>query len=324
MQIFKELWDNVNDKSKLWLSSSSDEKTLSKLLVVAAILLAVTVIIALLFMALTGLFNAVSGGEAVNAFNYMGPFGDFIGGVLNPVLTFLMFMGVLVTIVIQSKELEQTRLELTRSADAQEKTQEIQKIQTNNLEKQQFESTFFSLLEQHNSLLKDLNETNERRTDKKPAIDVVRLSVFESDAYSLSEGKYKIEQLNSSCGHYFRVLYQILKFISTESPKSCVRRSKEHYCSDLVSVEVTETEKFYSNIVRSFLSYSLTQLLAVNCYCESEEDTYYKYKLLVERYSLLEHMPINDKNEMLHETLDFYSERAFGNSQFVDDFKKIA
>ncbi|CAI8810117.1 putative phage abortive infection protein [Pseudomonas soli] len=47
-----------------------------------------------------------------------GEFGDFFGGVVNPVLTFLTFMGLLMTIVIQRVELKETRDELKRSADA--------------------------------------------------------------------------------------------------------------------------------------------------------------------------------------------------------------
>ncbi|MDO8329120.1 MAG: hypothetical protein Q7T36_01450 [Fluviicoccus sp.] len=47
-----------------------------------------------------------------------GSFGDLFGGVLNPLLTFLMFMGVLITIVLQQKELKLTRKELKKSSMA--------------------------------------------------------------------------------------------------------------------------------------------------------------------------------------------------------------
>jgi hypothetical protein len=35
----------------------------------------------------------------------MGEWGDFFGGVLNPLLTFLTFMGLLITIILQQQEL---------------------------------------------------------------------------------------------------------------------------------------------------------------------------------------------------------------------------
>ncbi|MCU7920147.1 MAG: hypothetical protein KZQ95_17580 [Candidatus Thiodiazotropha sp. (ex Epidulcina cf. delphinae)] len=47
-----------------------------------------------------------------------GVFGDYIGGTLNPVFSFLALVALLLTIVLQSKELEQSRNELKRTADA--------------------------------------------------------------------------------------------------------------------------------------------------------------------------------------------------------------
>ena len=44
-----------------------------------------------------------------------GPFGDFLGGVLNPILAFCSFIALLYTIHIQQNELALTRLELKRS-----------------------------------------------------------------------------------------------------------------------------------------------------------------------------------------------------------------
>lgn len=45
-----------------------------------------------------------------------GTFGDFFGGMLNPILTFLTFMGLLMTIILQQKELRLTRSELKESS----------------------------------------------------------------------------------------------------------------------------------------------------------------------------------------------------------------
>lgn len=68
---------------------------------------------------------------------YWGQFGDFIGGTLNPILSFLTLMAIVLTVVLQHKqmemsrveldisrlELEATREELRRSAAAQEKSE---------------------------------------------------------------------------------------------------------------------------------------------------------------------------------------------------------
>lgn len=44
-----------------------------------------------------------------------GTFGDFIDGTLNPILSFLSLIALLFTIVLQSQELEATRIGLNRS-----------------------------------------------------------------------------------------------------------------------------------------------------------------------------------------------------------------
>ncbi|MFO4727604.1 hypothetical protein V5H10_17460 [Vibrio cholerae] len=50
-----------------------------------------------------------------------GTFGDFVGGTLNPMFSFMALIALLITIILQGKELEQTRIELKRTADANEK-----------------------------------------------------------------------------------------------------------------------------------------------------------------------------------------------------------
>ncbi len=69
-----------------------------------------------------------------------GEWGDFFGGVLNPILTFLTFMGLLITIVLQQTELKESRKEFSKSANALIE-------QSNSLVQQNFEATFFRLLD---------------------------------------------------------------------------------------------------------------------------------------------------------------------------------
>jgi uncharacterized membrane protein len=47
-----------------------------------------------------------------------GTFGDFIGGTLNPILSFLALIALLLTIVLQNRELEATREELAQTRKA--------------------------------------------------------------------------------------------------------------------------------------------------------------------------------------------------------------
>lgn len=64
----------------------------------------------------------------------LGSFGDFLGGVLTPLLTFLTFVGLLQSIHLQREELAATREELAASARAQEEQAEYMREQQDHLD----------------------------------------------------------------------------------------------------------------------------------------------------------------------------------------------
>jgi len=72
----------------------------------------------------------------------VGIFGDFFGGVLNPILTFFTLFGLIVTIVIQRQELRLARSEYEKTADA--------------LGTQAIETTFFNILDLHHKIVDNL------------------------------------------------------------------------------------------------------------------------------------------------------------------------
>lgn len=55
-----------------------------------------------------------------------GPFGDFIGGTLNPILAALAFYWLTASIRLQIQELRETKIELRKAAEAQEKSERHQ------------------------------------------------------------------------------------------------------------------------------------------------------------------------------------------------------
>lgn len=266
----------------------------------------VIIVFLMYFMKFPGSFSNKQGDWA--------DFGSFVGGTLSPILSFLGLIALLVTIILQSKELEATRKELERSATAQENSEKSFLKQSEILNRQQFESTFFSLLEQHNNSLHKLSVESSLNKNISDLYLIVRY-VLINDAADLSGAKKRLDDKSLLCGHYFRILYQTLKFIATSVPGSEI--GLDFKSEDIINKPVTSIEKMYSNIIRSFLNNELTQLLAINCYCSNEDDTYWKYKLLVERYEFLEHMPF--KNRLGHEQLLFielsdYYTKAFGKS----------
>lgn len=88
-----------------------------------------------------------------------GTFGDFFGGVVNPFLTFLTFMGLLLTIVVQKVELRDSREELAKSAVALAE-------QSQHFKFQNASATFYKMLDIHVATLGsiDLVDDNNRVT----------------------------------------------------------------------------------------------------------------------------------------------------------------
>lgn len=76
-----------------------------------------------------------------------GTFGDFLGGTLNPILSFLSLLALLFTIVLQNKELQETRKELRQSREAQEEQTESFKAQLKLLEQKEKRDLTFQILE---------------------------------------------------------------------------------------------------------------------------------------------------------------------------------
>lgn len=202
-----------------------------------------------------------------------GAFGDYFGGMLNPVLTFLTFMGLLITIVLQQKELRLTRSEIKTSSKALSEQAITQ-------EKQRFENTFFSLFEQHNQIMNLIcTPRKDKWSDGDSDLKQVYNQCTNEKIVTLQDAKAKLQSKNELVGHFYRTMYQLLKLIATKHPGSQIGLE----CPEalLKSVPVSNEEKFYSNLVRSVLSYEVTQLLAINCY--SDNDSFFKFKQLIIR-----------------------------------------
>lgn len=109
-------------------------------------------------------------GPLSNSQTIWGAFGDFIGGVLNPLFSFLALIALLITISIQSKELRLTRDELEKSSLALSQ-------QSESLDLQNFENRFFSLINSHKNTASNLRShaaSNKHKADihGKPCFEV--------------------------------------------------------------------------------------------------------------------------------------------------------
>ncbi|MCV3276779.1 putative phage abortive infection protein [Aeromonas hydrophila] len=231
-----------------------------------------------------------------------GQFGDFLGGVLNPIFTLMTFFGVIVTIALQKIELRAAREEYKKSADA--------------LSTQAIENTFFNMLDLHHGIVEKLSFPStafafdstklsghaaqliqyfslkgEKASGAASFSSLLMIIKDNSDTINDTREIYKFfqDEHNYLFGHYFRNLYQIMKFVDSSK-----------------SIDFTEKKK-YMSILRAQLSTNETTVLYLNCLEQMVDDG--KFRTLLKTYQMLEHMPIictrNAKNIMEYKPSNF-------------------
>ena len=223
------------------------------------------ILLALVCLILVGsIALLISTGKSIKISD-LGSFGDFFGGVLNPIFSLLAFLALLTTIILQASELKSTRKELKKSAKAQQEQSESLKLQNEATKLQIFENTFFSLLSEVNSLLDDfLMENKEKKIDEN-----IEKSIKSEIIHSKDKLKEEFSNINNGLMKtYFIMLYQLLKYVDNNN---------------------IENKKFYKNIVRANLDNKILALLAINCYVYDFKE----YKSFLDKYSFFEHLDIS-------------------------------
>jgi len=239
-----------------------------------------------------------------------GTFGDYLGGTLNPIISFLALIGLLYTIHQQAQEMQATREELEQAAEQQRRQSEIFNLQ-------QFESTFFSLLEQHNKIIEtlvknvdEINKCNPTHDSKDSFINEIYEKYSEIYQSNVCDNQIKINlyianniQQNLELKRYFIVLFQILKLISLNLSKDTYgntnnKISIEDYVADdeksrekISNSYINPQEKIYSNILRSFIPNEILKLIALNCLSLNSK-TFNNFQGLLNRYNFLEHLQL--------------------------------
>jgi uncharacterized membrane protein len=273
---------------------------------------------------------------------YMGQIGDFFGGVLNPLLSFMALIAVLFTIKMQSKELKEAKEE-TRIANR------IQDKQTAVFERQNFESVLFRLLDVHSRLAERIRTTyrlgdgDRFKVVVNTVLDTVNEEALD-EAYEFSElisrmswqevqahrNKANIlglgrlvetvrqvinEEQKILFSQYFRNMYQMLKLIDNfkleiyedgaEKGKKSKRQLRMEYFQ----------RRQYCNIIRAQLSDDELKVMFFNCLMP----TGFGLRHYVEKYSLLKHM---DRHSFLSVPWDWqrvYEETAYSDYEQISD-----
>lgn len=214
-----------------------------------------------------------------------GTFGDMFGAV-NALFSGLAFAALIYTVHLQRIELALQRQELTLTRRELE-GQKLQLLEQSDLMRaENFESSFFRVL----GVLADIvnamdvyapsggppirgrdcfnqfyRQFRESYNALQPQLskDATSLEIIDQ-AYARFYSKNQ-----SDVGHYFRTLYNLVKFVDRSS---------------------VEDKRFYTNLVRAQLSSSELLLLYYNCLTEFGRE---KFKPLVEKYALLKTVPMN-------------------------------
>lgn len=226
----------------------------------------------------------------------LGEWGDFFGGVLNPILTFLTFMGLLITIILQQKELREARHEFKGQKDALISQQE-------EMVKQTFDNKFFQMLSSLNELINSLESEGKLGNDIakgrvvfsvfrrlivsdifKEGDDRNQQNISDNDEVELKKLTRNYEKtLHYSAVKYYLInLYQIISYIDREIPKNV-------------------DPKKYTNIIRATLTKNELVILLFNSY-RLNDSCGNKFKYYLEKYSFFEHMEYDNlflENEIL-------------------------
>ena len=255
-----------------------------------------------------------------------GQFGDSFGAV-NALFSGLAFGGVICAILLQKRELKLQRktLEATQVEIKGQKEQLAAQNQT--LQRQNFESSFFQLLSVHNANFNVMNfqgaqDLEIAGLEKEKELSQTMISqanvtedqiqyrvYYGRDCFTYilqglrnihnyyeqseeEERSQKEEELLTTVGHYFRHLYQVVKFVDDQ----------KDFPKDF------EEKKRYTDFIHAQLS---NDELGVLFYLGLSNQGA-KFKILVEEYSLFENLPL----DMLinEEDKDLYAPSAYGES----------
>jgi len=199
----------------------------------------------------------------------IGALGDFFGGLLNPIFMLVTFMGLIITIIIQKKELSETREEF--------------KLQTETFQLQQFDSNFFQMIQNINKIrdeiINNVDDNFEKLfralTQKIEALEVDNSNFTKSinDNFLNKFANYNYSK-QDTYRYYMLNLYQISNYV---------------YNSKLDE----KKSKVYSNILRAQLSPFELKLLFFNIH-GIKPISGNSYCTLTEKYSFFEHMNYKD------------------------------
>ena len=214
-------------------------------------------------------------GEVMSRAEALGLSGDFLGGVLNPILSFFSFLALLFTLRLQRRELTATMEELKKSTIAAESNVRLFTEQIAAQRLDAFENTFFALLKVFNTTFEKMNE-HQSAEGGTPAGSPLQLLMAQAHAQPTLEDARKLLMADhSEIDHFISILFEMLKFIDQKFPQS------DH--SDRV---------FYANILKAIINQDAFEAVAMYAATHNPQSPYFEFKRLIEKYELLQELDL--------------------------------
>jgi hypothetical protein len=224
-------------------------------------------------------------------------YGDFIGGITGPLFSLVGVILFYVALTEQRKDIQtnqealstqvsalnQQLIEFQAQRQELESTRKIYEQQTRTMRIQQFDSSFYSLLNVFIQLKHNLNSSGIDYFTTKYTELIDGVEILTSDTFIESNRKtdevYTKMFLNdrSLLSHYFKTLYRLLKIVSD--------------CDDFD----TKQQEFYSKIIRSQITDSELIILYYNLFSLYGKDA----RPIMSKFKMLKHLRTLSKVEFL-------------------------
>ena len=248
-------------------------------------------------------------------YDILGTWGDFVGGTLNPILTFFTVIGLLYTIYLQRSELYLTRQELRLTRKELTKSSNALEAQNLTTKQQRFENTLFSMIEMLNQIVNAMDLVNGKDiksgrdcftyfidslgydyflmrwpgappSHRYDSNNLTSVRVFYDHDLKriLTAYNHFYSRYQSDLGHYFRVLYNIFRYID-----------QSDFSNDI-----------YAKILRAQLSNQELLIIFYN----NATDRGKAFAALADRFELYDNM---DTERLLRpEHIELASKKSFG------------
>ena len=229
--------------------------------------------------------KATADDEGLRRAEALGLSGDFLGGVLNPILSFFSFIALLFTLRLQRRELTATMEELKKSTVAAEANVRLFTEQIAAQRLDAFENTFFGLLKVFNTAFEKMNEHQPAEGDTPHGSPLQLLMAQAHAQHSLADARKLLMADHSEIDHFISILFEMLKFIDQKFPQASLTASE--------TVQDSHSDRmFYANILKAIINQDAFEAVALYAATHNPQSPYFAFKQLIEKYELLQELDL--------------------------------